>query len=852
MTRKIFISYSHKDETFRQDFGEHLAMMQRNKTIDCWHDRKILPGEDWKNTIDENLEAADIVIFLVSSSFLASEYCYDVEVKRAMERYDEGTAQIISIIVRDCDWKECPFSRFQVVPKEALPISKWPDKDTAWLDAINGIKKHIADFKPIEIFPALTKNAKDESVFLSEKLKSWLEDTEITLTHRKVSRIKLSDIYVVPDMEIEGDEKSNIFNIKSSAEILKSPGHYIISSEEQQGKTSLLKYIYIELLKLQFIPVYLDATKIKKSNVESSVEKAIEEQYIDLTLPQFLKLPRRVLLLDDIDQIGLNKKFRNVFLEKINGVFDYSVLTCHDSFSYIYGEIPALDEYIRSDLLGLGNKKREEIVKKWISLGVEESIEDVELYAQCDELKIRLNTVIKKNIVPPRPIYVLMLLQMFEANAQLNLELTSYGHCYQQLIYQSFDRAKIQKNEVEKYLNVLTELAWWIFIHGLEPNESQMEEFFDTYCDAYLTVDRDLVISKLTKYAILTTQDFKTGFKYPYIYYFFVGKKMAESYSDSDEVKIQVEKLLSQLHREDYANILIFITHHTKDSWVLTEIKQVLSALFDDQREATLDKRQLSFMDEFMKKIPELIIEQREIQQERDAYNERLDEIERTEEDDKDLGMLDESQDILANINKTFKGMEIAGQIIRNRHASLTRDALSQLAESGASTGLRFLEFFIKISDAAKKEIINLISTHLAEHPNLTDQEIEKYAEDAYVHLTYGVINSVIRKIASSIGSKEALEIYSLLDEKSGTPAYTLIKQAIELQFNKKLKIESVKSCAEKLHSNPVCMRILKEMIVQHIYMFPVEYKEKQQLSSLLGISVQGQYLMDQQKAVKG
>ena len=128
----------------------------------------------------------------------------------------------------------------------------------------------------------------------------------------------------------------------------------------------------------------------------------------------------------------------------------------------------------------------------------------------------------------------------------------------------------------------------------------------------------------------------------------------------------------------------------------------------------------------------------------------------------------------------------------------------------------------------------------------------QSYAEHAYIHLTYGVINGVIRKIASSIGSKDALVIYRHLEEESGTPAFTLIKQAIELQFNKALVIDNVENCAEKLNNNPVCLRILKEMIIQHIYMFPVSYKEKQQLSELLGISIKGQQLMDLKKIGKG
>jgi hypothetical protein len=849
MAKKVFISYSHKDELHKEDLDEHLTMLKRNDCISVWHDRKIMPSDEWKNNIDLNLEEADRIIFLVSPSFLASDYCYDKEVKRAVERHQSGSAKIISVIVRPCDWSACSFSKYQAVPKDGRPITTWGDKDLAWVDAIEGIKKHINEFSPKKL--EISKNVTKYEIKPSNKIMEWLNDTEISLTHRKVSKIKLFDIYVVPDIELNtGPKKGQLtenVNIICSSDVTISSESYIISGEEQQGKTSLLKYYFCELLKRKYLPIYLDGLKINKSDIKSILIKSVSEQYECLSYEEFMASSKKIILLDNVDGISLNSKYRNVFLEQLNDLSPRSILSCHSSFSYVFGDIPGLDGHVKANLLGLGNKKREEIVQKWICLGDEEHIEDKDLYSQCDELKSRLNTVIKKNIVPSKPIYVLMLLQMFEANNQLNLELTSYGHCYQQLIYQSFEKAKINKQDFEKYLNVLTELAWWIFNNEDNPNTQQLDEFFKQYCNKYLTVDQKLVIRKLIDHSILSERDMRTGFKYPYIYYYFVGKKFAEAYADSDEVKEQVINLLSKLHREDYANILIFITHHTKDSWVLNEIKEVLNQLFDDQKVASLDKKQLCFMDEFMKKIPELVIEQREIQKERDNHNQRLDDIERS-----DGAPAVEPTDTLANINKTFKGMEIAGQIIRNRHASLTREALSGLAGCGTSTGLRFLEYFIRISDASKNEIMKVITAHLSEQPNLTDREVERFAEDAYLHLTYGVINAVVRKIASSIGSKEALEIYSQLEEVSGTPAYSLIKLAIELQFNKTLEIKSVSSCNEKLKDNPVCARILREMIIQHIYMFPVDFREKQQLSSLLGISVRDQGLMDQRKIGKG
>jgi hypothetical protein len=410
-----------------------------------------------------------------------------------------------------------------------------------------------------------------------------------------------------------------------------------------------------------------------------------------------------------------------------------------------------------------------------------------------------------------------------------------------------YAKAGIKGKDYEKYLNVLTEMAWAIFKQGNGLNQYQLDAFFNDYGQTYLSVERLEVLHNLTSHSILVEKESRIEFKYPYIYYFFVGKKIAEGFAESNDIKEEVRRLLENLYREDFANILIFITHHTKDSWVLSEIKIILSSLFKEQNRASLSKEQLSFMDDFIKLIPDLVLEKREIQKERDNHNKKLDEIERKQNAD-DM----ESSDILADINKTFKGMEIAGQIIRNRHATLTRNALYELANSGISTGLRFLNYFLKISDIAKSDIVRLIETQLAEHPNIQNSEIQMHAQSVYLYMNYGFINSVVRKIASSIGSKEAAEIYGQLEEKEKTPAYTLINQSIEFQFKRILDVSSVEKTAGKLKHNPVCLRILKEMVIQHIYMFPVEYKAKQQLSELLEISVQQQRFMDRKKIGKG
>jgi len=138
---KLFYSYSHKDEALREELETHLKILQRQGLIQGWHDRRIDPGQEWSSEIDKRLEEADVVLLLVSPDFLASDYCYNIEMQRAMERHEVGEARVIPIILRESNWSDTPFANLQALPKDAKPVTTYERKDTAW----NEISKSLEE-----------------------------------------------------------------------------------------------------------------------------------------------------------------------------------------------------------------------------------------------------------------------------------------------------------------------------------------------------------------------------------------------------------------------------------------------------------------------------------------------------------------------------------------------------------------------------------------------------------------------------------------------------------------------------------------------------------------------------------
>jgi hypothetical protein len=140
--RRVFLSYSHTDMEWKDRVVEALRPLEREQRIASWHDRKLLPGQDWDGEIRQELNQADVILFLVSPTFIRSRYCRDVEVRRAVERSDAGEAVLVPIIVHRCDFQKEPFARFQAYPVDGSPLDEAPDQETRLADLRE--KLHLA------------------------------------------------------------------------------------------------------------------------------------------------------------------------------------------------------------------------------------------------------------------------------------------------------------------------------------------------------------------------------------------------------------------------------------------------------------------------------------------------------------------------------------------------------------------------------------------------------------------------------------------------------------------------------------------------------------------------------------
>lgn len=137
----VFFSYCHADEALRDQLEKQLAMLRRQGVIETWHDRRIGAGQEIDVAIDDHINSDEIILLLVSPDFIASDYCYDIEMTRAMERHQAKEAIVIPVILRACDWHHAPFGKLLGTPQDGKPVTQWPDRDEAFLQVAKAVRK---------------------------------------------------------------------------------------------------------------------------------------------------------------------------------------------------------------------------------------------------------------------------------------------------------------------------------------------------------------------------------------------------------------------------------------------------------------------------------------------------------------------------------------------------------------------------------------------------------------------------------------------------------------------------------------------------------------------------------------
>jgi hypothetical protein len=140
---RIFISYAHADEELKKELDKYLKVLKRSGKIESWNDRELIAGQEWDDVIMSELAKANVILLLISVDFNASDFIWDKELAAALKRHEEGTAHVVPIILRKCEWSTLPYAKLQALPRNSQPVTEYANRDDAFTEVSAGIRRLV-------------------------------------------------------------------------------------------------------------------------------------------------------------------------------------------------------------------------------------------------------------------------------------------------------------------------------------------------------------------------------------------------------------------------------------------------------------------------------------------------------------------------------------------------------------------------------------------------------------------------------------------------------------------------------------------------------------------------------------
>ena len=485
----------------------------------------------------------------------------------------------------------------------------------------------------------------------------------------------------------------------------------------------------------------------------------------------------------------------------------------------------------------LGYKKINDLIKKYHLLKENPLIVNQAILLQKTKISFdQVRQVLGDKIIPAYPVFIISILQALDYKP-LNLNESSYGYCYQTLIHFALAKqAGLSNDDIDTYVNYLKEFAFFLFKKDLDGiDKKTFKEFHTEYEKSFIIPEFEIVRKTLLNSQILKIEDDGYKFGYKYILYFLIAKYISEIIN-SKEGNVWVKKLFQNLHNEKNANILVFITHHTKEITFIEESLFSTLTPFENTTPISLEKggQYYQLIQDIANEISNDILElNRKPEEEREKHLTRLDEINRKIEKDNssEEEVPEEINNLMLPFYSSFRSIEIVGQIIKNRKGSLPKQKLTELITELYLLGFRTIGCLGDMFKEMKNELlVNLIERiDDGDSKHKIDQKINTFFQIISLQACLGIIS----KIVYSTGVKELKDIYKQVAEEIGTPVAKLVSFSINSYYND-ISANEIKTLASELEDNLVAFQILKIRVKSYIYNNHVDFKKKQKIASAL------------------
>lgn len=606
------------------------------------------------------------------------------------------------------------------------------------------------------------------------------------------------------------------------------------------------------------LPVYVRGGDIKghtDKDFDAAVRKAVIEQYTSELLEKFNQAPnaKKVLLLDDLDDGPVrHAASRAKLLQAARTRFKYFVVTVSELFDFKSTVAPHAETELAGirefRVLAFGYTLRAKLIRRWFQRTAGDgSLDEAELLAGTDRAERLLDTVMKRNIVPSLPLYLLTLLQSIASGVSGGFEESGLGEYYDFLIKEGMRAAGIPKKDWGQVIEFCTHLAWQL--HATENKEISMEElraFAQRYSDDEVRVDLPSLLSDLLDARVLSQSGNYFRFRYHYIYYFLKGKYLSTRLDDL-MVEAHVKEACAHLYVRENANTVLFLAHHAFDNpRFLQCVVDALNAPFQGVAPIEFRNADTAKIGEFVRDLPALAYKGERPEDVRDHVNQKRDEL-----DDGSDGLVDCKQEdaheaFFPQMVALLKTVEILGQILKNQIANVTRAKRVELLQMLLKAPLRLVRAyfaqFLADKDEAQTELVEMLRTMNKED---SDEKRKKMAEKLLAQIMQISSFAFIAKAITSISSDELQEDIDSAAKKVGTPAAKLIAAGVQLDSPRDLPRTELKALLSDIKDDFIAMRVLQMLTLRRLYMFRTTEQDKQWLASQSVLGLKFQHAVD-------
>ncbi len=702
---------------------------------------------------------------------------------------------------------------------------------------------------------------------LAPSMRELLDDPGVNLAHRNRAAIRLSDVFVFPDMEESipaSTEARRVVHGDTVIELVADAPRLLIIGDTQGGKTCLAKVIYRYLHQGGYVPVLVDgATRLPSGErLHARLVDLFAQQYHPAMRDAFRQLDhsRRVIIVDDFHKLPLNPRVRQAFIDALTAFASKVILLADDVASeaadllYPRGRVTAAAAFVAYRILPFGYERRDALVDKWLLLDGGGEDGAAEIAHRRDGITRTLNALIGRNLLPPYPVYVLAVLQGAEATTPLDTRMSTYGSYYEIFIRAALARGRtpVQSDIV---LNYLAHFAYHLFVgRVLAVDDEAFEDVHRSFERRYeISLSAKNLRDELVACDMLAVSG-GVRFKYPYAYYYFVASWLRDHINEP-VVRAQIADLSRSVHIEKHANILLFLAHLSKDPVVVQEMRAAAQLFYVGMAPAAFGDDMAPIL-AMGATDAQLTYEERDIDEERKRRLARLDEYERAsrnvaggEGEAGDGPTLDDST--LADGSETaadtlnpiitlvaaLKTLEILGQVLKSFPGSLEGDVKHDIARECYGLGLRAATWFFGELQTHEADIVReMIDAVRQGEPHLRDEQAERRARKVIMGLLDALGFVVIRSIASAVGSPELGQTYRRVAAQDDMPSVHLVNTSIRLDQSAAFPEGLIQTMARDLERQPFARRMLSYLVLNHFISFPVRIESKRRACAALGI----------------